>query len=63
MSESTSDFQPKVDASTLYEYYRTKPDPPYKKFDPVIGQQGVILWYVLNQIKHFNKVSLTKIAS
>ena len=51
-------FEPKVDAYTLYEYYRTKPDPPCKLFDIVIGRQGVRFDAVLKQLLIFDKTCI-----
>lgn len=57
-SISSTKFEPKVDAFFLHEYYRTKPDPPYKLYDVVIGRQGVMMDGVLKQIKLFDKENL-----
>ena len=54
MSSPKSEFVPDVGAYHLYDYYRTKPDPPYKLFDIVIAKQSVRADAVFNEIKREN---------
>ena len=51
MSSPESEFVPDVGAYHLYDYYRTKPDPPYKLFDIVIAKQDVRANAVFKEIK------------
>ena len=50
MSSPKSEFVPDLGAYHLYDYYRAKPDPPYKLFDLVIAKQNVRAYAVFKDI-------------